>query len=88
MKFPFYLKFIIRHHGIDSLLPMIPSHRRYSHSERKADKDTAAPGTVNWVTNTSAINHPKWYATFGDLAGIPVFMGEVCLGLGDECVAC
>lgn len=36
---------------------------------------TAALGTIYWMTNTSAIGHPKWFATFGDLAGVPRFMG-------------
>lgn len=25
---------------------------------------TAAPGTIYWMTNTSAIGYPKWFNTF------------------------
>lgn len=34
----------------------------------------AALGTVYWITNTPAVGHPKWFATFGHLAGVPGFM--------------
>lgn len=30
--------------------------------------------TIYWITITSAIDHPKWFATFGDLSGVPGFV--------------
>ena len=36
----------------------------------------AAPGTIYRITNTAAIGHPKWFVTFGDLAGASGFMGS------------
>lgn len=39
------------------------------------EKGTAAPGTIYWKTNTSATGRLKWFATFGDLAGVPGLLG-------------
>lgn len=36
---------------------------------------TAAPVSTNWITDTSSIGHPKWFAIFGNLTGVSRFKG-------------
>lgn len=41
---------------------------------------TVALGTIHWKTDTFAIGRIKCFATFGDLAVVPGFMGKVLIG--------
>lgn len=39
-----------------------------------ASMGNAVPGTMYWLTNTFAADHPEWQAMFGDLARVPGFI--------------
>lgn len=70
---------------LHSLLLFVTFLQRKSFKVSQLLVDPKVPETIRWITNSSAIGHPKLFATFSDFAGVPGFIGYVRIGLDGGC---